>query len=180
MSFLGGDAPQKDEYAQKKYAQISREQWQDYQTRFVPKENRLIESINNPTLKTEEIGRARTGVDEAFDAVGSSALMRAGRYGGMGADERKVLDRKMGLERATSRVAAVNNTRQDIKDRDAQIESGMVNVGRGVKGEATGGLATVAQMENQRNNTNAMIAAQNKAGMIGTLGAVAGAATMMA
>lgn len=179
MSF-GGGAPQKDEYAQKKYAKISREQWADYQARFVPKENRLIASINNPALRKEEIGRAKTEVDDAFDAVGSAALMRAGRYGGMGGDERKVLDRKMGLERAKTRVAAINNTRQDIIDRDTQIESGMVNVGRGVKGEALGGMATVAQMENQRNNTNTMIAARNKASALGTLGTVAGAAVMMA
>lgn len=177
---LGGNAPQKDDYAQKKYATISREQWEDYQTRFVPKEDRLIASINNPALRKEEIGRARDGVDKAFDAVGSAALMRSGRYGGMGGDERKVLDRKMGLERAKTRVAAVNNTRQDIIDRDTQIQSGMINVGRGVKGEAMGGLATVAQMENQRNNTNTQIAAQNKASMLGTLGTVAGAAVMMA
>lgn len=176
---LTGDAPQKDDYAQKKYAQISREQWEDYKTRFRPYEDKLIDSINNPVLRDEEIGRAKKDTRMAYDTAERDALMRSGRYGGMSADERKVLDRKMGLAEATSVTAATNNTRQDIIDRDTQVQSGMVNVGRGVKGEATGGLATVAQMENERNNINQQIYAQNQANSIGTLGAVTGAAVMM-
>lgn len=175
---MTASAPQKDEEAQLKYAEITRDQWDDYQTRFVPRENALIDAIGNKEMQGLEMARAGDAVDQAYDTTEKNNTMRAARTGGMSDEQRKAASRRMELGKAKTGSKTTNNVRQNIKDRDLNLLSGMVNTGRGVRGQALGGLASSAQAEASRNNTNTQIAANNTAGRWGVAGSAAGLAIM--
>lgn len=161
-------------------AEISREQYDDYLTRFRPVENKLIDSIGSKKLMQDGLDGVSRNADTAGRVMTESGNMRAGRTGGMSAEQRKAADERMELGLATSKVGGQNAVRTNIQDRDRENLSSLVNNGTGVRSLANSSFSTAARMEGNRNSTNSQIAASNTAGRWGLAGTAAAAAMMMA
>lgn len=139
-------------------AEITRQQWSDYQSRFVPFENQLLgmTSYNNPGIVNQEIGAAigegnpaqtyRTGrgaifqrpatgrgyVHKALDNAESQQKYQFQRYGmAPTAQQQTAIQSQNSLNRSKTVVDAANRIRRNISDRNMQIASGAVpNAGR--------------------------------------------------
>lgn len=160
-------------------AKISREQYDDYLTRFRPTEDKMISSINNKELMGEGLDRVSANARTAGNTMSESAAMRAGRTGGMSAEQRTALDKKMELGLSATEVGGRNVVRDRIKDRDNQNLASLVDTGIGVRGLSDSMLTQSANMEANRNSTNTNIAASNTAGRWGVAGTAAAAGMMM-
>jgi len=159
-------------------AEISREQYADYITRFRPTEDKLINSINNKTLLGEGLDAVGRNAETAGNVMTESALMRAGRTGGMSAEQRQAFDKKMELGLSATEVGGRNVVRSHIDDRDNQNLGSLVNTGQVVKDSANSALSAAASLESSRNATNAQIAASNTAGRWGMVGTGVGLAIL--
>ena len=102
-------------------AGISREQWEDYKTRYLPLEHQLIAAYGNPAdrarLESEAVGLTGRSFDTAA-GVGARTLSR------MGVSYDPSRDRGFGLRRVAAEVDALNMTRQHMKGRDELLLSG--------------------------------------------------------
>ena len=109
---------------------ITKAQWADYQTRFVPIENQLMNmtTYNNKDLAGQEIGQARTDTSKSYDNIAGSQAIQLGRYGmGMNADQQQSSDRLNALGKSGAVVDAANNIRLKLVERNQQIASGSAN-----------------------------------------------------
>lgn len=169
------DSPNIDNTKTDYLGQISREQYDDYLTRFRPVENKMISSIGDEGLMREGLDRVSANARTAGDTMSESAAMRAGRTGGMSAEQRAAFDKKMELGLSATEVGGRNVVRDRITDRDNQNLASLVDTGIGVRGLSDSMLTQSANLEANRNRTNTNIAASNTAGrwqMAGTAAAV--------
>ncbi|OUR99218.1 hypothetical protein A9Q81_11630 [Gammaproteobacteria bacterium 42_54_T18] len=110
------------------YGKISRAQWNDYKARFVPIEDKLIESIGNEQLLGEQISRNVNSVNLGFSSakVGSDQKMRM--YGTQLTGEQKnASNRQTNLSQNLATIDAKNLTRLAKKERDMQSMAGSVS-----------------------------------------------------
>jgi hypothetical protein len=109
------------------YANLTKAQWQDYQRRFVPIENELINSTTyaNPQVLTKAIGQGREATNQAMDVSEKTQQRAVGQYGITQDPAQLTLRRRMeGLNRSAAVVDAANRIRQRVSDRNREITSG--------------------------------------------------------
>lgn len=111
-------------------AQIYRDQWDDYVTRFFPLEDELIDTYNNPEVHKRIIGQATDKAAASFDAAQGSYDRSMARYG-MSADAQmqNETDRSFNLGRTLALAGAKNTTRQELVDRDQRMLAGGMTTG---------------------------------------------------
>lgn len=117
-------------YASKTYAQMTREQWSDYLNRFVPVENALISSYQNPGMAAAQISGARQLSDAAFTAAEGTAQRQAARYG-LNMQSDPAYQRRVDLGQAAASTDAANMTRMHINDRDKMLLEGGISTTQG-------------------------------------------------
>ncbi len=106
---------------------VTKSQWTDYQTRFIPLENQLMNmtTYNNPALAGQEIGKAETDTGKTYDNIAGSSAIQLGRYGmSMSADQQASSDRLNALGKSGAVVDAANNIRLKLVERNQMIASG--------------------------------------------------------
>lgn len=124
-------------------AAITRKQWEDYQSRFVPFENQLMgmTSYSNPAIVQQEIRAAIGGTDSerptgyvqgALDNAAGQRQRTFQRYGmAPSARQQAAIGSSDTMSRSTAVVDAANRIRRNISSRNAQVASGAVpNAGR--------------------------------------------------
>ncbi len=111
--------------AQELYADMSRKQWQDYLTTFVPIENQLIQYAMDPETVTNAVANAREDVSAQFGAR-QGMLDRQMRGFGTTLDpeQKAASDREFGLQKSLADVSAVNTTTAMVKARQMGIMGG--------------------------------------------------------
>ena len=62
-------------------ADLSREQWEDYKTRYLPVQDELLALSQNDQLLTEQLARNETNIANSFKTAEQNESMRMGRYG---------------------------------------------------------------------------------------------------
>ena len=159
--------------------QVSREQYDDYMTRYRPVEIKLIDSIGDEGLMKEGLDRVSANARTAGETMSESAAMRAGRTGGMSSEQRTAFDKKMELGLSATEVGGRNIVRDRIIDRDNQNLASLVDTGIGVRNLSDSLLTQSANMEGGRNRANASIASSNTAGRWQLAGTAAAAGMMM-
>jgi hypothetical protein len=91
------------------YAALTREQWQNYVSTFVPIENQLIQFATDPNKPLEAMAEASRDVNAAY-AAQQGAMQR--RLSGLGvsltADEQAAQQRSFGLSKSLADVGAQN------------------------------------------------------------------------
>jgi hypothetical protein len=117
-----GYNPSSPNYANDTFAAITRQQWQDYVSNFVPIENQLIKYATDPTQPAQAMQSASQGVQQAFaQQPGIQARQFAALGVTPGADETAADNRQTGLQRSLADVQAQNTARDLTKQRQESI-----------------------------------------------------------
>lgn len=107
-------------YAADTYAKITREQYQDWKTRFYPKQQELMELATNGKLLQEQLGR----VDENnANALRSAQQATANRNARMGVSS-NTNDNSQGLRAALMTAGTENGLREQEQARQMGILTG--------------------------------------------------------
>jgi len=106
-------------------AQISREQWADYKSRYVPLENKLIDAYDNPQLKAARMADVTKSAEAASDNAVYTGIRGLARYGQNYGDQ-KGLIRDAGLSKVTNVIHAQNTNRDQMAERDKMLLTGGV------------------------------------------------------
>lgn len=62
-------------------ADLTRAQWEDFQTRFLPVQNDLLALADNNQLLTEQLDRNQNNINSSFASSKQGESIRMGRYG---------------------------------------------------------------------------------------------------
>lgn len=121
MDFMGLN-PNSKNFAQDAFAAITRQQWDDYLTQYVPMENRLIEYAMDETAPQDASYLAGRDVGAAFDRQRESTERR---LSGMGLqltdEERAAMEKQSGLSESLATVGAMNNARDATVQRQQSV-----------------------------------------------------------
>ncbi len=178
MSF--GSQPKADTQAQDRLATVAREMWTDYQERYVPIQDELIGEVGSNEVRQKELRQANENVTSGARHTLSDRKIMTSRYATETDAQRKVAERKHSLSTASSRVAAQNMVRMNLKDRDTSTRAGLISIGRGVADNAVSGMGSLTSMESNRNSANQRLAAGRYASNMNLAGTIAGVGTVAA
>ena len=119
---LGRNKPGPSTYAGDTYAALTREQWQNYVSTFVPLENQLIDYATDAGKPLEAMAEASADVESSF-AMQEGALDRRLRGQGvsLNADEQSARTRSFGLSKALADVGAQNIAGQLTRERQMSV-----------------------------------------------------------
>jgi hypothetical protein len=113
---------QPKDFAQQTFAALTRQQWDDYLSYYVPVENELIQYATDPDVVKNAVMNARTDVAQSFDAqVGADERRRRGLGVTLEADEQRAVDRSSSLARSLADVSAANLTTERVRDRQQSL-----------------------------------------------------------
>ncbi len=115
-----GVNPASNTYAGDSYAALTRQQWSDYISTFVPIENQLIAYATDPNVVRESMAEASRDVNASFDAQSASTDRRLRGLGiQLSPEEQAARKRSEGLSRSLTDVGA-QNTARDLTMRRQQ------------------------------------------------------------
>ncbi|MFS1522776.1 hypothetical protein ACL7TT_01475 [Microbulbifer sp. 2304DJ12-6] len=119
-----------DGSAENTLARIYRAEWQDYLNRFAPYEDKAIDFATNPEAVTEAVDRAGSAMEQSFATSKESLQRDRSRYGlSMSPREQASESRSNAASGTAAKLAARNNTRLHVQDRQQQVMSGAGAVG---------------------------------------------------
>jgi hypothetical protein len=108
--------------ASDQFATLTRSQWANYISTFVPYENKLIDFATSTTAVGDEMAAASQNVNTAFDRQGAATTERLQGLGlSLNADEQKAATRSLGLARSLADVNAQNSARDATMQRQRSI-----------------------------------------------------------
>lgn len=108
--------------AQESFAALTRAQWDDYLTQYVPLENLMIKYATDPNAVTEAVASARKDVGMSFDAQQGANQRRLRGLGlTLDSDEQRAATRSTGLARSLADVSATNLTADRVRERQQSL-----------------------------------------------------------
>lgn len=108
--------------AQQTFADLTRQAWQDYMSRFMPLENLLIDYATDPEEVTKAVARARESVATQFGVQeGITERGLRGRQITLTPEERAAAERERNLTRSLADVHAANLAREQTVSRQRSI-----------------------------------------------------------
>jgi hypothetical protein len=109
-------------YAGDTYAALTRGQWQQYVSTFVPIENQLIDYATSPDTVNNAMAEASKDVNASFDAQSGATGRRLRGLGvNLTPEQQGVQQRSMGLSRSLADVGAQNTAAELTRSRQQQI-----------------------------------------------------------
>lgn len=124
MPNIFGINPGSKTYAGDTFAALTRQQWADYTSTFVPIENQLIAYAMDPGKVKESMAKASANVNQSFDAAEASSERRLRGLGiTLSPEEEAAKRRSFGLSRSLADVQAQNLNR-DLTTRRQQAVLG--------------------------------------------------------
>ena len=185
MSGGGGGGSKNSAAAEELYrtqADISRQQWDQYQEFGAPLFNRLAsDALEGPS--ESEIGQrvtaAGTDVDQSFDQAEGQLQRNLGRYGVNPTSGRYAGSlRNLSLGRAASKAGAMTSARRGVEEDTFRRRLSVLNPGQGLAASAQRGLASAAA--GQQGLADAAADRQSQFwGGVGQLGGTLGAAYLL-
>ncbi|MEL3914649.1 hypothetical protein [Aeromonas caviae] len=109
-------------YAADTYAKITREQYQDWKTRFYPKQQELMELATNGQLLREQLGRVEENNANALRSAQQATTNRNARMG-LGTSS-NANDNSQGLRMALMTAGTENGLREQEQTRQMGILTG--------------------------------------------------------
>lgn len=109
-------------------ADLTRKQWQDWQTRFQPYDTRLVNLAMGKEDNQQAEARASQSVDTAFNTAQGTYSRNRSRYG---LSDTAGMSDRMALSKTAAKVGAVNQTRLATQDRDMAMMVGGLSQARG-------------------------------------------------
>lgn len=114
--------PRSKNFAQDAFAAITRQQWDDYLTNYVPMENRLIDYATDETKPQDAAYLAGRGVGQAFDQQRASTGRRMAGMGlSLNPEEQAAVDKQSRLSESLATVGAMNNARDATVERQRGV-----------------------------------------------------------
>lgn len=170
--------PPQDTASQEKYAELMRWMEEDWEQRFKPIEEGLIDEVMNKDQKiAENVQDAQTAAQLSYDATVGMSERNMARYGTeMDEDQLAAQERTNNIASQGAEISAMNMARDASVARYDQLQQNMMALGRGVQGQAISGMGSAANMEANRNIQNQQIYGQNQSNMWGTIGTIGGMA----
>ena len=108
--------------ANQAYAALTRQQWDDYLSVWVPFENENIAYATDPATVDNAVKQARSDVAQSFDMQPGIQERRLRGLGvTLNGDEQRANTRAMGLAEALADVNAANVTQQRTRDRQRAV-----------------------------------------------------------
>lgn len=115
-------APDSSTYASDTLAAVTRQQWADYVSTFIPIENSLIKYATDPAVVNDAMAEASQNVNQAFDAqAGATQRNLKGLGVTLSEDEQAAQTRSMGLARSLADVGTQNVARDITTQRQQSI-----------------------------------------------------------
>lgn len=115
-------------------AWLARQEWSDYQARFAPREQELLQRVSKEGAIDElnsRLGSIHVDTKRAFDANQSSVDMMNQRYGVTPSpDVQQSQNRQSSISQSLSEVDAINRTRDSISSRNMNVVGGGGMTGR--------------------------------------------------
>lgn len=120
-----------DRAAMKKRAAVLQAQWDDYQKRFMPIEQNLIDIAGkgyHTNLLDHDIKNASDGINNAYDSAKSSSDRADARFGVSNPAQDGVMQNNLALSKSASMDGAINTIRDyDITRRQALVSGASGN-----------------------------------------------------
>lgn len=115
------------------YAQITRDQYNDWLTRFYPKQLELMQYATDGTLMNQQLARADQNSQQSLNSAVVGAANQQARYGTMNNNSESA-DNGLSLKSALATAGSKNGIREAQQERELNI--------------LTGGSATLRDMMN--------------------------------
>lgn len=163
---------------QKIQGAVTRAQWEDFQNRYIPIENEVIDKV---TADIEpEADRAGDFVRRAADNARDQRTRQLSRLGVNLTERQRVgLARRREIQNTLDTATAENTTRRSLRDRNLNALAGLIGTGKGIAGGANQGLSAAADMAAQREAQGRANKARHKQQNMQLAGLAAGAMLMM-
>lgn len=156
------------------YAQITRNEYLDYQTNYRQFEDDLIERAQNDTSL---IDQAREDVGVAQGLAAGISARNASRYGAsLTPAQMQQQERQLQRANTLGGIQSVNDARIAQREANTRLMSDLINIGQGVNRSSQNQLGSAAADATQRKNAYEAARAQSRAqtySTIGSLGAMA-------
>ena len=109
-------------YAGDTYAALTRDQWANYVSTFVPIENQLIKYATDPAVATTAMAQASTNVNDSFNAQqGATARHLAGLGVTLTPEQQQAQQKSYGLSKSLADVGAQNMAGLITRNRQSSI-----------------------------------------------------------
>lgn len=109
-------------YADDTFAEITREAWEDWQTRYEPVMNQMLSLIDTHQLMTDQLNRVAGNEQNALNTAQVTQSNEQGRYGLAGATNPQ--DQSSSVNAALSDASTRNGIRTAEQQRDLSILTG--------------------------------------------------------
>ena len=104
-------------------ADLTRQQWDDFKSRYLPVQNDLLALASNDQLLTDQLGRNKDNVNNSFALAKQGEEMRLGRYG-LSANDSQQSNNNTGLLKNLTMASVNNETRSSVDDLQNKIITG--------------------------------------------------------
>ncbi len=104
-------------------ADLTRSQWNDFQTRYLPVQNDLLAMANNNQLVNEQLERNDKNINNSFALADEGESMRLARYG-LQSDDSKQNSNNTNLLKSLTTASVNNETRSAVDDLQNKIITG--------------------------------------------------------
>lgn len=109
-------------YANDTFAALTRQQWADYVSTFVPIENQLIDYAMNPQTVTNAMAEASQDVNAAYSAQEGATQRRLRGLGvALDPDQQRAQQRSFGLSKSLADVGAQNLAGELTRQRQQSV-----------------------------------------------------------
>lgn len=180
MQAKGGAAASTDPTIQNEMAALSREAFSDYQQRYLPLERQLGAEIYNPGITSGRINQAVAYGRQGYKNQQIGTLIEAERYGGLRNDELQKFNRLNQIYGKAAEAQTATDARAGIEEEQMAALQDFVASGRGLQGQAVGGLQSALGTEQQRNQAAYASAAQKTQANAQNAQSLLGVASMLA
>lgn len=104
-------------------ADLTRDQWADFQTRYLPVQDDLLALSSNDTLLNEQLARNETNVNNSFALAEQGENIRMGRMG-LAAQDSEQSKTNTGLLKNLTTASVNNSSRSSAEELQTQIITG--------------------------------------------------------
>ena len=162
--------------ADKIFANITREQYDDFVKNFQPFEDQLLARAQNDTSL---IDQAKKDAPKAAQIATGVANRNASRYGiALLPDQLKAQQTTLKRQSALGASDAINGARIAQRDLNDSLMGKVIDIGSGVLSSSLGQLGSAAEGAVARRNAYTSAKAQSQANTYSTLGALGSAAIL--
>jgi hypothetical protein len=104
-------------------ADLTRDQWNDFKTRYLPVQKDLFNLATSDQLLTEQLGRNKENIESSFANSEQNESMRLGRYG-LDAEKSQQNGNNTNLLKSLTTASVNNETRGAVDDLQNKIITG--------------------------------------------------------